>query len=252
VSKEWTRRLVALVVIAASVPFALPPAIAAVNGLSTGSIDPTPARVSLKMLGSIGSFTPVTHDERLARSYAAAARQSLSRNFRFTPTSGSTSGAERSLTVMVRAATDGSNATRRAPANIGIAPVSYSLRGTRGLTRLAGESVLPGREPDPMALVTAEKPTASFVLQAKPKRFSTDLQLESRAQTTAAAQPGSAPTTLSGEKSYAVDLSSSYALSRNLKVQAGVRYKGPDNRLVPIEDQQQDSQAVYVGTTFKF
>jgi hypothetical protein len=238
--------------IAGAILLALSPALAAVRDVLGNAVDPTPNKVSLKMLGSIGSFTPVTRDERLARAYAAAARESLSRNFRFTPTNGSTSGEERSLTVLVRATTDGSATTRRAPASIGIAPVSYSLRGTRGLERLVGESALPTKSLEPMAEITAEKPTASFVLQAKPKRFSTNLQLESRAQATAATPSSTAPATLGSEKSYALDLSSSYALTRNLDVQAGVRYKGPGNRLVPIEDQQQDSQAVYVGTTFKF
>jgi len=45
---------------------------------------------------------------------------------------------------------------------------------------------------------------------------------------------------------------SAYALTHNLDVTAGVRYRGRQNRLGPLTDDAQDSQAVYLGTTFKF
>ena len=44
------------------------------------------------------------------------------------------------------------------------------------------------------------------------------------------------------------------SLRRNIDVTAGVRYKTPDrDRLAPMpDDRRVDSQAVYVGTTFRF
>src|SRR3546814_13819214 len=48
-----------------------------------------------------------------------------------------------------------------------------------------------------------------------------------------------------------VDVVSSYRVTRNLDVTAGVRYKA-DDRLEPLTDARRDSQAVYVGTQFRF
>lgn len=225
---------------------ALSPALSTVSS-AFGGTDMPQTKVSLKMLGSIGSFTPVTRDERLAKAYERAARESQSRTFRFTPTAGSTTG-ERSLTVLVRAPEGGS--AQRGQGNLGIAPVAFNLGGTKGLARFADESGLPDKDLSPIIEAT-QMPTANFVLKTKPGRFSANLQLEPRSPA-AAAPTSNVPATLGSEKSYTVDLSSSYSLTKHLDVQAGVRYRGPDNRLVPLTDKQQDSQAVYVGTTFKF
>lgn len=233
----------------AACSLALSPALSAVRSLGP-DIALSTAKVSLKMLGSIGSFTPVTRDERLAKAYASTARLSEeSRGFRFTPTAGSTSG-ERSLTVLVRAPFDMDNAGRRGLSGLGIAPMAYNLGRTKGLEHFASEASLSMKEL-PIIEQPIEMPTANFALPAKPKRFSTNLQVEARQQLAGEAATA-APQTLGSEKSYAVDLSSSYKLTRNLNVQAGLRYRGPDNRFVPLTDQAQDSQAVYVGTTFKF
>jgi hypothetical protein len=87
-------------------------------------------------------------------------------------------------------------------------------------------------------------PPRNFKLEDK-KRLSTTIEFESLGQT------GASPQTLAGEKGYAVDVGSSYALTRNLDVTAGVR-RGRQNRLGALTDDAQDSQAVYLGTTFKF
>jgi hypothetical protein len=47
-------------------------------------------------------------------------------------------------------------------------------------------------------------------------------------------------------------LSPSYQIARNLDVTGGVRYKIQRDRLEPLADQRRDSQAVYVGTAFRF
>ena len=63
---------------------------------------------------------------------------------------------------------------------------------------------------------------------------------------------GRAPRTLEGQGDYPLDLGGSYRLTRNLNVTAGVRYSQERDRLVPLTDGRQDSQAVYVGTQFRF
>ena len=41
-------------------------------------------------------------------------------------------------------------------------------------------------------------------------------------------------------------------MSRNLDLTAGVRVTSDRDRLLPLTDGKQDSQAVYVGTQFRF
>jgi len=47
-------------------------------------------------------------------------------------------------------------------------------------------------------------------------------------------------------------LGGSYSVTRNLDVTAGVRLKNERDRMAPLTDSRQDSQAVYVGTQFRF
>src|SRR3546814_20837376 len=103
--------------------FALSPAIGAVADLVSGSRDSQ--GVSLRDLGSIGSFTPANADPRLAASYAKAVSQS-NHTFRFTPTSGSMSGS-RSVTVAVRASGIKDISDRSGTALMALTPVTYNL-----------------------------------------------------------------------------------------------------------------------------
>src|SRR3546814_18603748 len=56
--------------------------------------------------------------------------------------------------------------------------------------------------------------------------------------------------TAPGEAS-AVDVVSSYRQTKNIDVTAGVRYRS-DDRVEPLTDSRRDSQAVYIGTAFRF
>lgn len=249
----WAARYTVMGASCAAVAVALSPTIAAAV---TGAPTFQTGKVSLKMLGSIGSFTPVTRDAELAKVYAQAARESMqSRGFRFTPAT-STMNGERSLTVLVRATGDDSVLIKRAQptptTNIGIAPVAYSIGKGKGLERFAEDGSVATKELSPL-VDSLQMPGSNFKLrQTKPDRFSANIQLEARDQT-ATAPIYETPQTLGQEKSYSVDVNGSVSVTRNLAVQAGVRYKGPDNRLSStLTDQAKDSQAVYVGTKFKF
>ncbi|MBO9669393.1 MAG: hypothetical protein J7485_02635 [Sphingobium sp.] len=249
----WAVKAMAIGAGCAGIAIALSPAISAViRGAPTFQT----TKVSLKMLGSIGSFTPVTRDQDLAKAYADAARESMkSRGFRFTPASGTMAG-ERALTVLVRATSDDSILAKRAqPAsNIGVAPVAYSLGKSKGLEHFIDDGLVPGKAKELSPLVDSlQMPGSNFKLpKANPDRFSANIQLEARDQTMTA-PTNETPQTLGQEKTYSVDVNGSVSVTRNLAVQAGVRYKGPDNRLSStLTDQAKDSQAVYVGTKFKF
>ena len=49
-----------------------------------------------------------------------------------------------------------------------------------------------------------------------------------------------------------VDVGAAYNLNRRVALTGGVRYRVDQNRAATITDQRRDSQAVYVGTAFKF
>jgi hypothetical protein len=49
-----------------------------------------------------------------------------------------------------------------------------------------------------------------------------------------------------------LDAGASYSLSRRIALTGGVRYNIEHDRLSALQDARRDSQAVYVGTAFKF
>ena len=51
---------------------------------------------------------------------------------------------------------------------------------------------------------------------------------------------------------YSLDVGGSYSLSRHVALTGGVRYNVERDRLSALQDDRRDSQAVYVGTAFKF
>ena len=63
---------------------------------------------------------------------------------------------------------------------------------------------------------------------------------------------GQAAPALRDPDNYALDLGGSYDLTRRISVTGGVRYKIQRDRLSTLNDDRVDSQAVYVGTAFKF
>lgn len=232
--------LVAGSAIFATCCLALSPAVGRVESV-LGTRSPA---VSLNVLGSIGSFTPVTTDKRLARAYAQALTNARSQGFRFTPTVGSLSG-RRSITIVVRAPEPGSETElRTGPSSIGLGPVAYNLGAARGLDRFAAEATA-SHEADPLVPATALTLPRGFTIESR-KRLSTKVTPEGQPAMDAAALA------LAGEKNYAVDVTSSYSLSRNFDVTAGIRYRDRQMRMGALTDDARDSQAVYLGTTFKF
>ena len=203
--------------------------------------------VSLGALGSISSFTPTTKDPRLAAAYARIAASAGRQKFRFTPTSGSLSG-QRSVTVMVRAADlddrlDGS----RMLDPVSIAPVAFSLNSAHSWRKFALPEATGRKELDPVSIDQVAGARNFSLDQGQKTRFSTKVMIESRRE------PGQAVRNPAAEKDYSLDLASSYSLTRNLNVTAGLRYNNSVvGRLTPMTDERQDNQAVYLGTVFKF
>ena len=202
--------------------------------------------------GSSG-FIPAEVDPRLARSITVRAL-AKGQSFRFTPAAVPT-GMDRSVvTVAVRLneSIAPSLALRQAAGidpsaasvALRIAPTAYSLGAARGYRSFAQNTApnVPIRQlaaPD----LASYKPRPG--VSSDPSRFAPRIALDEREKT------GRSPRTFE-QSDQQVDLGGSYRVTRNLNVTAGVRYSSERDRLRPLTDGRQDSQAVYVGTQFRF
>lgn len=200
----------------------------------------------------MGRFTPASGDPRLIAQLKQISLKSRS-DYRFTPAMASKDGDSRALTVVVRAPSAPSTVGRQlartgvvAPSvsqpidnPVSIAPVAYHLGTKVGIDRFA---VTDRTTLDLANLPKANKPVAPA---GKPSRIDTKMRVDS-VEAAATDRP------LDGDRAVEVDLATSYKLTRNLKVTAGVRYKQDTDRLQPMTDNRRDSQAVYVGTQVRF
>ena len=239
----------ALLIAVAVGALALPSAVLAFSSGFDGQSASLPAR------GAIGSFTPTTVDASFARAITV---RSLGdgKVFRFTP-AGTAMRPDRSVTVAVRVDAEtaraisvrqplGDGALGSGMGTLRIAPNAYTLGVSRGYQTFAQTFVLPG------AINKAGMPDLSgFKLGAgaapgEPARLNARIALDEREKT------GRSPRTLEGYGEQTVDVGGSYRLGRNFDVTAGVRYSRERDRLLPLVDGRQDSQAVYLGTQFRF
>lgn len=203
----------------------------------------------------IDSLDPEATSENFSR---AVAMRSLAKDqpFPFTP-AGTPLRQDRAVTVAVRVDPEAAQAIivhGRAPiaqntqstGTMRIAPAAFNLGVSRGYQNFA-QNLVPQAPNRPMAELPDLKrfnltpgPTKSDV-----SRFSPRISLDEKRAS------GRAPRTFAVDGSE-VDLGGAYRVTDNLDVTAGVRYSQDRERLVPLTDGKQDSQAVYVGTQFKF
>ena len=228
---------------------ALPSAVLALSGRFDPASAPMPAAAGTEQ------FLPAMVDPRLSRSIAVRTL-SKGKTFRFTP-AGSSARADRSVTVAVRVDAAAARAIQvRAPriaavdvpdgsSALRIAPTAYSLGTSRGYRSFAQNSAaVPTHSGVEIPDLASFRPSAGA--RTSPSRFSPRIALDEKQNT------GRSPRTFDGDANESVDVGGSYRLSRNLNVTAGVRYQTERDRLVPLTDGKQDSQAVYVGTQFRF
>ena len=196
---------------------------------------------------AFNAFTPAAADPRLASAFSGSGLGSVGLNdgaFRFTPSG--TSNSRRAITVAVRSrAVNRQQAARiLALPNDSLAPSGYSLGASIGWKRfaLAGDvqkidgGLLPtGREAADLGLIFSGK------------RWATELQVAGER-----ASGPHLPVGPDADESFSVGLGGSYALTRRLNVTGGVRYKQQREQFQSLTDDRRDSQAVYLGTTFKF
>jgi hypothetical protein len=212
---------------------------------TTSNAKKHPPAVSLSF-DPTSSFTPANADPKLA---AALAGKGLAlTDFKFTPAPAK--GRPSQVRVAIRARTAAptqaltGDATGQTAAVNALTPSSYNLGVAIGWKRFAvsgdvaqvkdANSALGGRE---SAIVGV-----SYSL----KRFT------GRVAVGAERTDGHPLPALRKGDNVSLDVGGSYSLSQRLALTGGVRYNMERDRLSALQDVRRDSQAVYVGTAFKF
>jgi len=193
-----------------------------------------------------GTFTPAAADPRLA---AVFARGGLGANeFRFTPAESRRD--KRAVTVAVRArstqnalAVADSRTGSDMSTSVGIAPIAYNLGVAVGWKKFAVSGSMSHVD---LGLQPGSRDAADVAVSYSAGRASSRLMAAADRPLPGANKLVETP------DSYSVDLSSSYSLTRNLEVTAGVRYRSDRERIARVEDDRRDSQAAYIGTAFRF
>ncbi|MGE0775491.1 MAG: hypothetical protein AB7L36_10715 [Sphingomonadaceae bacterium] len=197
-------------------------------------------RPSFRMGDGIGSFTPAAADAVRSMSFGQAGLSGT--GFRFTPSVAP--GSQRRVTIAVRARrTTATPNGDQGNAMASLAPTAYNLGAAVGWKRFAITGDVAKVQG---GLMPIDREAADVGLSYSGNKWSTRIQLGAERAT------GDRARLVGVDESYSVDLGGAYALTRNLEVTGGVRYKLQRDRLEPRADNRQDSQAVYIGTAFKF
>jgi hypothetical protein len=192
------------------------------------------------MVGSIGSFTPSAADPRFGSTFGRGGLTAS--GFRFTPSIGP--GSSRRVTVAVRArAGMAADTDRNLASSGGFTPYAYNLGVAVGWKHFAVTSDYSKVD---LGAVPGSREAADVALSYGGKRWSTRLALA------ADRSIGDTSHLLGSEQGVAVDLGGSYSINNRFDVTGGVRYKVQKDGLMQLSDDRRDSQAVYIGTAFKF
>ena len=199
------------------------------------NVDPALARQVAAIVGADGvRFTPAARKQRDERTVTMAVRVD--------PTT--------ARAISVRNAIDGVAEAEPGlgPSSSIIAPTRYNLGIAKGYHTFAQPA--PKALELPQGIRNIAMPDLSDFRSeerpGKPSRFTARVELENETAS------GRAPRTLEGTGDRNVDFTGSYRVLRNLDVTAGVRMSQDRNRIAPLTDGVEDSQAVYVGTQFRF
>ena len=204
-----------------------------------------PAAVALS-LDTISSFTPANADPKLA---AALGNRGLQlTDFKFTPAPAK--GRPSQVRVAIRARSNAPAATRAGeaagitPAAVTLTPTSYNLGVAVGWRRFAvAGDVAKVKDANP---AIGGRESAIVGVSYSLKKFT------GRVAVGAERADGHPLPALRKGDNYSLDVGGSYSLSRRIALTGGVRYNVEKDRMSPLKDERRDSQAVYVGTAFKF
>ena len=206
-----------------------------------------PAAVALSF-DPISSFTPANADPKLA---AALAGKGLALgDFKFTPAPAK--GRPSQVRVAIRARTlapapvQMASAQPPQPAAVAaLTPTGYNLGMAVGWRRFAvAGDVAKVKSADP---AVGGRETAVLGVS-----YSLSNKLSTRVAVGAERTTGNPVAALRRGDNVSVDAGASYNLSHRIALTGGVRYNIEHDRATALQDDRRDSQAVYVGTAFKF
>ena len=195
----------------------------------------------------VSSFTPANADPRLA---AALAGKSLAlTDFKFTPAP--SKGRPSQVRVAIRARVAAPVQTSLGPAGAPTAAVNaltatgYNLGVAVGWRRFALSGDVAKTKSADLAIAGRE----SAVLGVS---YSLNNRLSTRVAVGAERSTGNPLPALRRGDNVSLDAGASYSLSKRIALTGGVRYNIERDRVSTLQDDRRDSQAVYVGTAFKF
>jgi hypothetical protein len=223
--------------------FAVAPALGASDGSASRFAIHRPV-----VIRGFGTFTPASADPRLAAIFARGGLDTS--GFRFTPSDARHDG-RHPVTVAIRARSARGltlvDRTTPLPAStVALTPIAYNLDVAVGWKRFALSGDVSKVD---LAGMPGGREAAGLGVSYTANRFS------GRVKAAADRPLANAPKLTEDAPAYSIDVGGSYALTRRLDVTAGVRYKAERDRLIeqPASDtDRHDSQAVYVGTAFRF
>lgn len=191
----------------------------------------------------LSTFTPAGADPKLAQSFG---ERGLSlTDFKFTPAAAKSRPSQ--VRVAIRARPDAALRTRTAEAGAtspvtALTPSSYNLGVAVGWRRFAVAGDVAKTESRNPAI--GSKESAVVGVSYSLKRFT--------GRVAVGAERDDRLPALQDRENYSVDVGGAYNLTRRLSLTGGVRYNVERDRNAVVNDNRRDSQAVYVGTAFKF
>lgn len=196
-----------------------------------------------------GVFTPAVSDPRLAAVLARTGR-SIDTDFRFTPAAAA-SERNRAVRVAIRArastpaeAARGVLATSSASPTAAITPSSYNLGVSLGWRRFAISGDIAHSDG---GIAPGARDSAEVGMSYRANR-----RLTGRVSVAAERAEG-AQRIIGEDEAYSLDVGGAFSIARNVDVTAGARYRiSRDNVDSIARDDRRDSQAVYIGTAFRF
>jgi hypothetical protein len=191
----------------------------------------------------VSSFTPANADPKLA---AALSSKSLAlSDFNFTPAPAKGRPSQVRVAIRARVVAPVRTESNAPTATVALAPTGYNLGVAVGWRHFAvAGDVAKTKSADP-ALGGREAANLGI-------SYSLNNHLSTRVAVGADRATGNPVAGLRRGDDVSFDLGSSYSLSRHISLVGGVRYNIERDRYSTLQDNRRDSQAVYVGTAFKF
>ena len=190
----------------------------------------------------LSTFTPSGADPKLA---ASVGGRGLSlTDFKFTPAAAKSRPSQVRVAIRARpdvARTRTADATSSSPVTA-LTPASYNLGAAVGWRRFAVSGDVAKTESRNPAV--GNKESAVVGVSYSLKRFT--------GRVAVGAERAERVPALRERENYSLDVGGEYSISRRIAVTGGVRYNVERDRNAVVQDNRRDSQAVYVGTAFKF